>query len=214
MHASKTQNGSSAGKDRFVKILWIVVLAIGAYFVWDNVPRYLTLTEESYGPYYWPRAAYLLPHILGGLAAIVIGPFQFWSRIRNGYPRVHRISGRVYLSAILVGGLAGLAMALTSDRGVSYASGLFGLGIAWLSTSGMALAAIRRRNFLQHKQWMIRSYVVTFAFVSFRIVDDTLVYLQIGERLDYLPMLAWACWAVPLLVTELVIQGRQVFAKS
>ena len=36
-----------------------------------------------------------------------------------------------------------------------------------LAISGMALIAIRRRNFIQHKEWMIRSYVVTFAFVTF-----------------------------------------------
>ena len=214
MQAPTAQIHSSGGRNRIVTVIWLIVLAIGAYFVWDNVPRYLTLNEESYGPYYWPRAAYLLPHILGGLVAIVIGPFQFWSRIRNRFPKFHRISGRVYLIAILVGAVAGIAMALTSARGTAYASGLFGLGIAWLATSGMALAAIRRRHFIQHKQWMIRSYVVTFAFVSFRIVDDTLVYFEIGKRLDNLPMLAWGCWAVPLLVTELVIQGRHIFSKS
>ena len=108
--------------------------------------------------------------------------------------------------------LAVLAMALTSGVSLAYASGLVSLAVAWLAISGMALAAIRRRNFVQHKQWMTRSYVVTFAFVTFRIVDDVMTYYGLGEDTARLAMLAWGCWAVPLPVTELVIQGKQVFA--
>ena len=178
-----------------------------------NVPRYLIWSELSYGAYFWPRAPILLPHLMGGLVAIVIGPFQFWSRIRNNYPKVHRISGRIYLSAVLVGALGGMGLAVTSGVNVSYAAGLFALAIAWLLTSGMALASIRRRNFVQHKQWMIRSYVVTFAFVTFRLVGDMLMYFGIGEPAQYSAMLAWGCWAIPLLLAEAVIQGKQVFAR-
>ena len=182
-------------------------------FVAVNVPRYAIWSEASYGAYFWPRATVLLPHLMGGLVAIVIGPFQFWPRIRNNYPKVHRISGRVYLAAVLVGAVGGMALAVTSGVNISYASGLFALAIAWLLTSGMALASIRRRNFVQHKQWMIRSYVVTFAFVTFRITDDMLVFFGIGEPAQYYAMLAWGCWAIPLLLAETVIQGKQVFAR-
>jgi uncharacterized membrane protein len=180
--------------------------------VLDRVPHFFVWSEESYGPYLWPRAAFLFPHVLGGLVAIVLGPFQFYLRIRTRYPRVHRITGRLYLAAVSLSALVGMALALTSSVNFAYASGLFGLATAWLATSGMALVSIRKRNFIQHKQWMIRSYVVTFAFVSFRLITDALMYLNIGEWSGNGAMMAWGCWAVPLLVTELVIQGRQVFA--
>jgi len=208
----------SASKPRLPRLVsrfaWAVVLVVGAYFILEGIPRYLTLSEDSYGPYYWPRVTYLLPHLLGGLVAIVIGPFQFWSRIRNNYPKIHRISGRIYLISIAVGALGGMAMALTSSRGMAYGTGLFTLALAWLTTSGMAFAAIRKRNFIQHKQWMIRSYVVTFAFVSFRIVADLMRHYGIGDPLDVVAMMSWACWAVPLLVTELVIQAKPIFSGS
>ena len=181
--------------------------------VTESVPGFLVWSEASYGPYYWPRAEFLLPHLLGGLIAIVIGPFQFWPRIRNNYPKIHRISGRVYLTSVLIGALAGMAMALTSGVNLAYASGLFALAMAWMLTSGMALTAILKRNFIQHKQWMVRSYVVSFAFVSFRIVDDVMTYYGLGEDTERLAMLAWGCWAVPLLLTEAVIQSKQVFAQ-
>jgi hypothetical protein len=50
--------------------------------------------------------------------------------------------------------------------------------------------------------------------VTFRIVNNLMTYYGIGEQRDRGAVMAWACWAVPLLITELVIQGRQVFATS
>jgi hypothetical protein len=144
--------------------------------------------------------------------AIIIGPFQFSPRIRTGFPRVHRISGRIYLVAVALSASIGMALALTSSVNLAYASGLFGLALAWAVTTGMALWAIRRRHVEQHRQWMIRSYVVTFAFVTFRLVTDVMTYLHIGDWASNGAMMAWGCWAIPLLITELVIQGRRVFA--
>ena len=204
-------HGSSISRNFYI-LIWAATLAVGAVFLLRNVPEYFVFTQESYGNYYWPRAGYLFPHIVGGLIAMVIGPFQFWPRIRNGYPKVHRTMGRIYLIAIVVGAVGGMVMAATSARSFAYGVGLFSLGVVWLLTSGMAFAAIRRRNFVQHKQWMIRSYVVTFAFVTFRIGNNLMTYYGIGEQRDRGAVLAWACWAVPLLITELVLQGRQVFA--
>src|SRR5690242_246609 len=84
--------------------LWAIALAAVAYFLVTNVPQYFIWSEETYG-FYWPRAGYLVPHILGGLIAITIGPFQFSRRIRTTYPKLHRITGRIYLTSIVIGAL-------------------------------------------------------------------------------------------------------------
>ena len=198
---------------RLTAALWWLALAVGVYFVATRVPPYLTIDEARYGPYFWPRAGYLVPHLLAGLVAIVLGPLQFWPRIRNGYPKVHRVTGRTYLAAIVIGSLAGMGLALTSGVTSTYAVGLFSLACAWLVTSAMAFIAIKKRNFIQHKEWMIRSYVVTFAFVVFRLAVDSLTYLEIGDRASNSTTMAWACWVVPLLLTEMVLQGRKLSAR-
>ena len=208
-----SKSASADGSFTSKSLTWslcMLALVAGSYFVLTNVPQYFVWSEATYG-FYWPRAGFLLIHILGGLVAIVIGPFQFSRRIRTAYPKVHRITGRIYLSSIVIGALGGMIMAATTTRNFVYASGLFSLALAWLLTSGMAFIAIRRRNFIQHQQWMIRSYVVTFAFVTYRLVFDLMTSFGIqGPERGML--ISWACWAVPLLITELVIQGRQVFA--
>ena len=197
-------------RSRLTAALWWFTLAVGLYFVATRVPPYFTIDEAHYGPYLWPRAGYLVPHLLAGLVAIVLGPLQFWPRVRNGYPKVHRVTGRIYLSAIVIGSLAGMGLALGSGVTPTYAAGLFALACTWLATSAMAFIAIKQRNFVQHKEWMIRSYVVTFAFVVFRLGVDGLTYLEIGERVSNNTTMAWACWVVPLLLTEMVLQGRKL----
>ena len=72
------------------RVAWVIVLSVAAFFLVTRVPRYLVLTEQSYGPYFWPRSSWVLPHVLGGLLAILIGPLQFWSRIRRDHIQVHR----------------------------------------------------------------------------------------------------------------------------
>jgi len=59
---------------------------------------------------------------------------------------------------------------------------------------------------------MIRSYVVTFAFVTFPVGDVVMRAAGVGEPLQNVAFLAWASWAVPLLITEAVLQGRKIFA--
>jgi uncharacterized membrane protein len=215
MSASSLESAVTAPRSgSLTKWLWLFVLAVGAYFVLTTVGPYLLQWNElAYGSF-WPKLGYFLPHILGGLIAIVIGPIQFWPRIRTRRPRLHRITGRVYLSAILVSALAGISLAVTTSGPVPYAAGLFALSVAWLTTSALALYAIKRRNFIQHKEWMVRSYVVTFAFVTFRIVTDALAYLGVGELAANATLMAWAAWALPLLVTEAIIQGRKIGLKA
>jgi len=57
---------------------------------------------------------------------------------------------------------------------------------------------------------MIRAYVVTFAFVTFRVFSDygPTSHLQPADHRAI--TLAWACWAVPLLITELILQLRRM----
>jgi uncharacterized membrane protein len=193
------------------RLLWLLVLAVGAYFVLAYVSRYLQWDEATYGSF-WPRVEYFVPHVLGGLVAILAGPLQFWPRIRSRHPKIHRITGRVYLSAIVIGALGGMWLALTTAGPAPYAAGLFALALAWLLTSSMAFFAIKRRDFVQHKEWMIRSYVVTFSFVTYRVFGVMMGPLELGTFAEVNIVLAWASWALPLLVTESILQGRKVFA--
>ena len=59
---------------------------------------------------------------------------------------------------------------------------------------------------------MIRSYVVTFAFVFFRVFLGVTSVMGVGTEAERLTAAGWFCWSVPLLVTEMALQARRTFA--
>jgi len=54
-----------------------------------------------------------LAHTVAGVVFVVLGPLQFLSPIRNRFPLVHRISGRVFLPFGIMSGVAALIMRLS-----------------------------------------------------------------------------------------------------
>ena len=60
---------------------------------------------------------------------------------------------------------------------------------------------------------MLRSYTVTFAFVTFRIASDALRGWHVMSADHAGTLMAWACWAVPLLLVEPLIQLRKLRAR-
>ncbi len=155
---------------------------------------------------YWQMRAWLLLHISSGMVALLSGPFQFSSRLRKRYLAAHRITGRVYLIAVLCGATASLRLAIGTTFGWAWGVGVGALAVAWLTTSGMAYYAVRRRQFQIHREWMVRSYVVTFAFVTFRLLNDMGPISQLQPAGDRANMIIWACWSLPLLAAEVWMQ--------
>lgn len=207
MSTSQSGRAKRAGS----RIFLTVVFLIAVYFVVKHTLRYFNLTEESYGPYFWPRVNWVFPHVICGVVALLVGPFQFSKKLRAKRLSLHRKLGYVYLISVLIGGIAGYVLAATSSVNLTYEWGLKGLSIAWLLTSGMALFFILKRKTTQHKEWMVRSYVVTFAFVIFRLSYDILKYYEAGSNEDINALMSWASWSFPLLFTEAILQYRKTF---
>jgi hypothetical protein len=172
---------------------------------------YLTLNQARFGPY-WPRRNWLRLHIAGGMVALLTGPVQLWLGISDRRVEVHRRLGLVYLASVVVSSVGAFYLAFHTELGWVFGAGLGGLGVAWIVTTGMAFVAIRRGLYDQHKEWMIRSYVVTFGFVTFRAMVVALGAAHVGTQVEQLTAASWFCWAVPLLITEAILQGRKVFA--
>src|SRR5947208_17199528 len=57
--------------------------------------------------YYFPVRYMLIPHGLGGLMALLIGPLQLSSRFRTKHVRIHRILGGFYIGGITLAATMG-----------------------------------------------------------------------------------------------------------
>lgn len=206
-------NATAAATRGNSRILIAVTLsAIGlaaSWFIVRSALPYLGFSPDHYGPYFWPRRWGLVLHVAGGITALTVGIVQLWLGLTNRIAALHRALGKVYVGVIGVASLAGFYLAATISGNVPYGTGLFMLCVAWVITTTMAVIAIRNRNVVQHREWMMRSYAVTFAFVTFRFGVDALVAWQGVEPRDAQGVMAWACWAVPLLLLEPLLQFRK-----
>ncbi|MCP1677272.1 hypothetical protein J2T57_004451 [Natronocella acetinitrilica] len=192
-----------------ITVLLVGVLAWLALRFWlgDALPYLLNQNEDVFGRF-WPHRAALVLHIVGGTVALFMGPFQFWSGLRRRSLTVHRWTGRLYIGGVLLSSTAGFFLAPANYLGLSFGAGLIALNFAWLLSIGMAYAAIRLREITVHRDWMIRSYVLTFSFVTFRFLFELPAVRALGTPAEVGGAAIWVSWVIPLLLTEVVIQGR------
>ena len=199
--------GTQAGRGA-AAMLSLTALAGIAFIGVAALPYYLRIDETQFRQY-WPMRGWLLVHISMGMVALLSEPVQLWLGLSDRYPALHKNLGLVYMAAVTLGAAAGYYLAFNTAGGIVFGSGLVGLATAWLITTGLAFLAIKRHLYEQHKEWMVRSYVVTFAFVTFRVSDVLLGALGV-PLLDHIGISAWFCWSVPLLLNEAVLQGRKI----
>jgi uncharacterized membrane protein len=183
------------------------------WFIGKNALPYFEFSPSHYGSYFWPRRWGLLLHVAGGVTALIAGVVQLWLGLTNRVAALHRAVGKLYVGVIAVASTAGFYLALTIHGNPPYAAGLFFLCVAWVITTSMAVLAIRHRNLLQHREWMMRSYAVTFAFVTFRFGVETLMSQGLATG-DAQAIMAWACWAIPLLLLESLMQLRRIATRQ
>jgi len=152
-----------------------------------------------------PLAIYA--HLVGGMLALALGPWQFNARIRQRMLRVHRWTGRGYIVSVLVGGAGALALAPYSMQGFVTHLGFGMLATLWLLTTAIAYARIREGDIAAHRRWMTRSYALTLAAVTLRI------WLPISQIAgmpfaDAYQAVAWFCWVPNLIVAEWIVIAR------
>ena len=150
-------------------------------------------------------------HVVGGLVALLMGVFQLWSGLNRRAMRTHPVTGRVYAAAVVVGAAGATWLSITSAVfGFAWGVSLFMLAAAWLATTATAIYLIRTRQVEAHKQWMTRSYILTFAFVLFRIVTDHIPAQELWgiSYADWSNAMISPVWVVPLIGYEILLAVR------
>jgi len=152
----------------------------------------------------------IVPHAVCGVAAFLIGPFQFSSRLRRRYLKLHRVLGRVYVSSVFIA--ASLAMVLANHRhqpgGEHFAVATRIQAAAWIITAAAALLTARNRQIQQHREWMVRSYAVTFTFIGTRLLSLLQDWHRLGEAFFAMEIITVTLLAI--LIPDLALSWRQL----
>jgi hypothetical protein len=155
----------------------------------------------------------IIPHIAGGVTALLSGPVQFSSRIRKTYPWFHRILGRAYVIGVFVA--APLAIMLSHHRHDPKAVYFFAANIVqaatWMITTAAAFMTARNHHFQQHFEWMVRSYGVTFTFVGTRVLQPIPLWNRHGEAGFAMEIIVITFLAI--LIPDIGLHWRQIMTR-
>jgi uncharacterized membrane protein len=155
------------------------------------------------------RETMFLIHVTLAPVALFLGPFQFMPRLRARRKTLHRWMGRVYALACILGGVAGLDMAINAIGGPVAGWGFGLLSVLWIGTTINAVRLAMQGDIANHRRWMIRSFALTFAAVTLRLQLPFLI----GSGMDYPAaslIVAWSCWIPNALFAEWWITRRAV----
>lgn len=196
---------------------WRVIAGIACLLAAVAVLHFLSVAYQKYtqldaGGYgmFWSRRAWLWTHLAGGATTMLLGALQFVRRLRTAWPVLHRWTGRLYLAGVAVGCVGAAGLVATSPAPVAIRLAFAATGLAWIVTSATGFIAIRGGQVQVHRRWMIRSYLVTLAPVTFRVALLAPGLMALAPPAVMIPLLLWLSWVVPLLAYEAGRVARQV----
>jgi len=173
------------------------------YFVADMSGGLLDSKEELLKSSVWVFAFYT--HIIFGAIALLSGWSQFFKSIRTKHISLHRLLGKIYVITVIFSGVSGLYIAWYALGGVVSRWGFLCMDICWISATLIAFTFIRKKNFIRHENWMIRSYAVCFAAVTLRLWLPVFAIFTNMEFVESYRIISWLSWIPNLVVAEFII---------
>jgi uncharacterized membrane protein len=175
------------------------IAIVGYRYLVPSVPAPAVVAGNAFG------ALWLPVHATAAATALLVAPLQFRAQLRARRPRLHRVLGRVYVAGCMLGGISGLVLATGATTGAVATAGFGSLAAAWLVATGRAFWLAVRGSVVLHRQWMIRSFALTFAAVTLRL------YLPIAQLLpvefdDAYRAISFLCWLPNLAVAEMYLR--------
>ncbi len=162
-----------------------------------------------------PRLTLL--HTVPGLLFAILGPLQFMGPIRRRFPRVHRVSGRIFLVIGITSGIAAFF--------IGFRFPIWGFGFNWTITAVAsvfmvyafvtAFRHVKARRFAVHREWMIRGFAIGLGVALFRVIlRDVLPRLGMESFDDRWNTVVWISFPIMLAAAELWIRATRPRART
>lgn len=186
----------------------ILFVITASYLSFKSDVNFLLVKQDIVNDSIWRPTFYI--HVISGMLVILVGPFQFLKSFQNKFLNWHKLGGKIYAySILLLAAPTGLIMAFYAEGGVWSTVAFSIMSILWFVTTLMAVIKIKQRKIEEHKMWMMRSYALSFAAVTLRLLVP-LFSLFIFDNEDLITVsTAWLSWMLNLLVAEGMIFAIQ-----
>lgn len=161
---------------------------------------------QHYQPFKW----WLLPHGLAGACAILLGPMQFFDSLRQRYPKLHRVLGRIYVFGAIVAAPLGAYIQYFQERmnqPRSFTILAVVDAVLLMFTTAVAFGFILKGKVQQHRAWMTRSFAVALVFLEGRVILGITNWENTRPQL--VEPVIWACLAFAVLSADIVLQVQE-----
>ena len=149
-----------------------------------------------------------MPHGLAGACALVLAQMQFSDRLRARFAKLHRITGRVYVtSAFVFAPIGAYIQYLDESQGASWTFTVETVIQASLLmiTTGIGFIFAMKRMIPQHRQWMTRSYAVALTFFEVRFILGVTGWNE-PFNWQHIEIVVWTCTACSVLIGDVANQ--------
>lgn len=193
---------------RAVHGLWIV---FGLMTLLVLVTRERELLEagsflrQRYAPVRW----LMLAHGVPGALALILGVFQFSSRLRQRYLKVHRAMGRIYVGSVAISAPVAVAVASALPMPTLFMASVI-QATGWVATTATALYCVRTGRIQQHREWMVRSYPFAAVFIVVRALLPIPAIARMGPL--GVATVVWSCIATACFLPSFVIAWQALAA--
>ncbi len=197
-------------------ILWgvVVLLAIRlvaiavTYFSFKSDIDFLLLKQDLLHNLTWKIAFYA--HLAGGSVAVLTGTAAFFTKWIEPSSSTHKVLGKIYfISIMFIGGPTGLYLGFYAEAGYLATIGFIGMSTAWMLPTFISIYKVTQGDIAGHHKWMIRSYAMTLAGVTLRIMTPLGIHLFNWGYDEAFIITAYIPWMFNLGLAELVIYFKR-----
>ena len=161
----------------------------------------------------------VLIHILLAFVISFCGPLQFIPQIRQNYPILHRINGRLYIMTSLVISIAAIYMIWSREAIIGGVIGQIGTSLDGVLVIICAIMTVRfamARKITIHRRWALRLFIVVSGVWFFRVIRGFWIFVNDGTSPGtngnltgpFDLILNFAGYLVPLLILECYFRVR------
>ncbi len=191
---------------------WLILLAlliISLKFVVGKL-HYFSFHDETFGRYLGVKW-WLIGHILGGMFALILGPFQFVAILRKKFSKLCKWTEYIYLAGIIISSVCSMYLAWNMGLKIhwTWAFSSQVLAFVWIVTALMTYRAMLIKRARQHQEWLIRSYLVTLVFIAFRWIVFLPAMTKLGNYPQIAPTVMYVTLIIPLFVAEVIFQWNK-----
>lgn len=180
---------------------WMMIQLTIPYFSFRTDVDFLLVKQNLLANTLWMWSFYL--HIGFSPIVLLTGLTQFYGPWRIRFPRLHRYSGYVYASVILlISAPTGLIMAFYANGGWAAKISFLCISLLWWFFTARAIHRIRNKNTSGHRVDMLRSYALTLSAITLRLYVFFIPMISDVRGVPMYVLVSWLSWIPNLLVVE------------